>query len=240
MIRLVAKWMVLVVVALAGSAACTATGDAELLCEPGENIFCRCRAGEAGTKQCRGDGRGFDQCIGLGGVCEESFGTPGSDDPEPSGPSGLKPLLEPCATSGECDSGLCSMGYCTLECGTWQECSDDDAGVYGDCVNVGPLQQCVPYCGDQSDCESFGGISGCGYVQAVDALGVNVCADFDPVPLPPEGSDCYDDYGCHLGIAGVQRVCEFGMCIGGCHASDDCPDGSTCNPGAPGLCVPSS
>lgn len=219
--------------------ACNPSGDDELLCEPGENIFCRCRAGQAGTKMCRADGRGFDECVGMDGVCEESYGGMPSDDPSGDGNhgSGKKKLLEACDKSNECDSGLCSMGYCTAECASWQECTDEGAEVYADCVNVGPLQQCVPYCGSQTDCEEYGGQSHCGYAQAVDAVGVVVCADFNQVPLPPEGSECEDDFQCHLGVAGVQRVCEFDMCIGGCHEDDDCPEGASCTPGAPGYCL---
>lgn len=212
---------------------CNVAGETELMCEPGENIFCRCRGGEAGTKACRDDGRGFDACFDSAGACEESFGSAETAD------SDLKQLLEPCEKGNECTSGLCSMGYCTLECGMWQECTDEAAGIYGDCVNIGPLQQCVPYCGSQADCETYGSLSGCGYAQAVDAVGVVVCADFGQLPLPPEGSPCVDDFECHLGIAGAVRVCEFEVCVGGCHEDDDCLEGATCTSGAPGFCSPS-
>jgi hypothetical protein len=213
-------------------------GAAEGKCQPGENIFCRCRGGEAGTKQCRADGNGFEQCYADFGACEESLG-PGSDEQELDEDKEKKKLLEKCETSSECQSELCRMGYCTKACGKWQECTDEDQGIYGDCVQIGASDQhCVPYCASQADCdENYGAPSGCGYALASDAVPVVVCADWPgEAPLPPDGMSCADDWDCHLGYAEVQRVCEFGVCMGGCHEVEDCPAGTTCLTGTPGLC----
>jgi hypothetical protein len=210
---------------------------AGLLCTPGENIFCRCRGGDAGTKQCRSDGQGFEQCNDGFDACEEAAGaTEGDWDEEED--AGYKALLEPCEQSNECESGMCRMGYCTKPCGNWLECTDEDAGVYADCVQIdGAAQHCVPYCGSQQDCDPFGAPSACGYTLATDVVAVQVCADWAGLaPLPPEGTPCDDDWACHLGHAERQRVCEFDVCIGGCHVDDDCPQGQSCTSGSPGHC----
>lgn len=60
--------------ALAALASCgkkseTTTTPLTGLCEPGENIFCRCPAGEAGTKTCRSDGNSFEPCETYDGPC---------------------------------------------------------------------------------------------------------------------------------------------------------------------------
>jgi hypothetical protein len=131
------------------------------------------------------------------------------------------------------------MGFCTKPCGKWQECHLEDEGIYGDCVQIGGAEQhCLPYCGSVGDCEdSYGAPSACGYALAVDAVPVVVCADWpDEPPLPPDGFECYDDWECHLGYAEAQRVCEFDVCIGGCHVNDDCPAGTSCTLGSPGMC----
>jgi hypothetical protein len=45
------------------------TSTTKGLCEPGENIFCRCPGGAAGTKTCKADGQSFEACIGRDGTC---------------------------------------------------------------------------------------------------------------------------------------------------------------------------
>jgi lamin tail-like protein len=41
------------------------------VCDPGEEIFCRCRGGAAGTKLCLDDGESFGPCLQVGGECTE-------------------------------------------------------------------------------------------------------------------------------------------------------------------------
>ncbi len=232
--------MILVPVVGGLMAACEDDDGATGLCTPGENIFCRCRGGEAGTKQCAEDGLSFDQCTAPSGPCPEIGGSSSSSSSSGTGgsSSGLA-LLEPCEESSECQSELCRMGYCTKDCAKWQECTDEVAEIYGDCVAVaGMVQQCVPYCYSQDDCDLFGQPSECGYAPAVDALYVVVCADWgvDIPPLPPVGYDCLSDTDCNLGHLGTEMVCEFDFCIGGCHLPEDCPAGTTCSGGSPGAC----
>lgn len=231
--------MLVLVVGQAAVACSGAEQSAGGLCQPGENIFCRCRGGDAGTKRCSEDGQSFEQCYAAWGACEEALG-PRAEGSSSSGEvgGGGKVLFEPCGSDSECDSGLCRMGYCTQQCGKWQECSDQAAGIYGDCVQIeGAAQHCVPYCGSQADCEGFGPASSCGYALAVDAVAVSVCADWSGVSLPPDGAACDDDWDCHLGWAGVERVCISGSCLGGCREMDDCPEGQSCSPGDPGTCI---
>ncbi len=226
------------VLAAGALAACEAAPEQTTLCEPGEQIFCRCRGGAAGTKACRADGEGFEACDDGGGPCLEAAGP--SEDEDALDEATGKDLLEPCEQSGECKSDLCRMGYCTKPCGNYQECTDEDAGIYGDCITIdGAAQHCVPYCGAQQDCEPFGGPSACGYALATDVVPVTVCADWShEAPLPPEGTPCVDDWDCHLGHTGRMRVCEFDVCIGGCHEALDCAEGQSCSPGMPGACQP--
>jgi hypothetical protein len=47
----------------------TGTTGLTVICDPGENIFCRCRGGDPGTKTCRADGHSFDECITDTGPC---------------------------------------------------------------------------------------------------------------------------------------------------------------------------
>jgi hypothetical protein len=233
----------LVLVPLVGGvmAACEGEETAQGLCNPGENIFCRCRGGDAGTKQCAEDGASFDQCTSTSGPCPEIGGSSSSSSSSTGtggSTSGL-PLLEPCEQNTECQSELCRMGHCTKDCAKWQECTDEAAEIFGDCMAVGgTVQQCVPYCYSQDDCDLFGSPSECGYAPAVDALYVAVCADWgvDGPPLPPIGYDCYTDIDCNLAHLGKELVCEFAFCISGCHDTTDCPDGTTCSGGSPGQC----
>jgi hypothetical protein len=208
------------------------------LCSAGENIFCRCRGGDPGTKQCRDDGQGFETCFGEYGACEEAAAANSGDPLEEEDSGGYKDLLSPCEKSDECQSNMCRMGYCTKPCGNWQECTFEDDDIWGDCITIdGAAQHCVPYCGSQADCDAFGSPSTCGYAIATDVVPVQVCADWSGLPpLPPEGAACFDDYECHLGHAGRQYVCAFGVCIGGCHEDADCPQGESCNVGSPGSC----
>jgi hypothetical protein len=180
---------------------------------------------------------GFGECYGLDGVCEEISGGTGTTTDTTSATG--KQLYEACEKGNECLSGSCVMGYCTFECATWQECHNDEFGLFGDCVRVSEVVQvCAPYCGAQQDCEPYGAPSQCAWVPAVDSFPVAVCIDVPGLaPLPPDGTPCQSDWDCHLGHAGRQRVCEFEQCLGGCHEKDDCPEGMTCQPGTPGSCA---
>lgn len=220
--------------------ACSGDGG-ELLCDPGANIFCRCRGGEGGTKRCADDGRSFGSCSTTLGPCEEASSTSstsGTASSSTGGSTSGKKLLEPCTKGTDCKSGSCRMGYCTKDCASWTECIDEADDVFGDCVRIENQQHCVPYCVIQDECYEYSGVSACGYTMAVDAYPVVVCADWPTgtPPLPPDGTECVDDLQCNLGLFGKERVCEFEKCFGGCHSDDDCAEGSTCSSSMPGIC----
>jgi hypothetical protein len=50
---------------------CSANKSAQPLCEPGTEIFCRCRGGAPGTKLCGEAGDGFGECRLSDGECTE-------------------------------------------------------------------------------------------------------------------------------------------------------------------------
>ena len=86
------------------------------LCDPGENIFCRCPGGDPGTKQCNETGDGFGACD----YCEERGGDVASGGPGATtggvggGGTGDLALLHSCTSSAECASGLCPVSYTHL------------------------------------------------------------------------------------------------------------------------------
>ena len=201
------------------------------VCPAGEEIFCRCQNGDPGTKTCASDGYGFGSC----GPCDGSHG-PGDVDPGSGGAGGggsggggaaaPTPLLGPCSADAECESGNCSMGYCTRTCAAPIECPKDSACVHFDAKT----QICMPTCGDAGDCSAFGSKSDCGWAAAVDGAPSTACADWPSLALPPPGSDCSSDSDCNLGHDGAELVCSTsGACAVGCHVQSDCPQGQTCS-----------
>ncbi|MBI4699875.1 MAG: hypothetical protein HY744_01695 [Deltaproteobacteria bacterium] len=229
----------------------------ETLCVPGENIFCRCRGGAAGTKQCLDDGNSFGSCETSAGDCDEAPGQPpggGSGGASvPPGGGGAPPsepgqLLAPCADDAACDDGLtCPGGYCTKPCTSYDQCAPPEPAEPGDCVKVKGHAWCVPYCLTQADCEPYGPDSRCGYTpDALPPYDVVVCADWGESPqLPPDGYPpdpyvCEDDAVCNLGLQHVERICQNGSCMAGCHESSDCSSpGVECAvpaPSKPGTC----
>lgn len=67
-------WSTLALGVLAALASCkktseTSTTPLTTLCDPGENIFCRCPGGEPGTKTCKNDGNSFEPCETYDGPC---------------------------------------------------------------------------------------------------------------------------------------------------------------------------
>lgn len=194
------------------------------ICAPGEEVFCRCQNGETGTRVCGDEGGGFDSCS-----CEDGPGDPGAGGggggAGTGGGSSAAPIGSPCSADSQCESGLCAMGYCTLECAARSECPEGSA-----CVRFeGSMQACLPGCGAVDDCDRFGPASTCGWAAAVDGSPATVCADWTDPALPPLGSPCEDHVDCQLGHYGTERACGYdGTCAAGCVLGSDCPVGSTC------------
>ena len=205
----------------------------EQVCEPGENIFCRCKGGEAGTKTCKDDGKSFEACVTRTGDCP----TPGTGGDGGSGATGAtggsggspagKALFTACADDTECESMDCRFGFCTQGCAKYDDCILGK----GECVPVKGVLVCTPDCELTSFCDGkYGAPSTCGFAEAVDGFGVTTCADWeDALKLPPDGSDCSSDENCNLGNLGQEWVCSFNACTSGCYVADDCPSGTTCS-----------
>lgn len=223
----------------------------EKICEPGENIFCRCPGGDAGTKTCKDDGTSFESCVTRTGPCP-AIGNGGDGGSGATGATGGtggsgatggaggstggstggggatgSPLYTACADSAECESGDCRFGYCTQGCAKYDDCILGK----GECVPVDGVLVCTPDCQLTSEClDKYGEPSECGFAEAVDGFGVTTCADWlANLKLPPDGSDCTDDPDCNLGNEGQQWVCSFNACTKGCYQASDCPAGKTCS-----------
>jgi hypothetical protein len=217
-------------------ASCSDDTVAEQICDPGSNVFCRCRGTrEAGTKTCNEAGDGFGECENGFGVCEEiedpgtggsgnDPGVGGHEPPPPPPPGELYAACHP-EDGPACNEGLeCANGYCTKACESFEDCT-----AAGDCIAFGANQRCAPYCVEQIDCENYDGSVSCGFTpDAVPPYDVVVCAQWaDELALPPDGyppgGNCSDDVICNLGFEGTERVCDtFLGCTDGCHIDADC------------------
>lgn len=197
------------------------------LCTPESSIFCRCPAGDPGEKKCNAAGDAFGECQG----CDDRPPIEGGASGGVGGGSGEGlPLYRACATSDECESGLCSDGYCTMVC---EKVSDCELYV-AECVAFAGNTVCRPVCESAIDCEPFGAPpSLCGFAPAVDNWGVTVCAGWGSEhELLPNDSDCapFEHGDCNLGYAHLGHVCtEEGVCADGCFGAIDCPEGQSCS-----------
>ena len=236
-------------VGLSAGACGGGNGSSEKVCEPGENIFCRCKGGEAGTKTCKADGISFEACVTRSGDCPAidaggtggsgatgsgatggstggSGATGGSTGGAGGSPSGL-PLYAACQDPSECESMDCRFGFCTQGCAKYDDCILGK----GECVPVKGVLVCTPDCALTSECDGkYGPPSECGFAEAVDGFGVTTCADWEAtLKLLPDGSDCSKDEDCNLGNPHKAWVCSFNACTAGCYSDTDCPNGKTCS-----------
>lgn len=230
--RALLAFSMLAMAAAAAVGACEAKPEQQTLCNPGDEIFCRCRGGAAGTKTCLDDGNSFGPCQTAWGSCEEIPTGGGSTTTATNtggGPPAPGQLLGPCTTDPECGGEMtCPMGFCTKPCTDYQECQPD-----GDCVLWEGQPTCMPYCVTQADCDVYGQASGCSFTnEAVPAFDIVVCANWADVVLPPDGYECDGDEYCHVGFAAQERVCDSGGCTTGCHAAEDC-DNAECTSSSP-------
>ncbi len=216
---------------------CSDDPAGEQLCDPGSNVFCRCRGTrESGTKACNEAGDAFGTCETSFGECEEVEGPTGSSGtgtgtgggpPDPPDPGELFASCDE-KEGLVCNEGLdCSpMGYCSKACDNFEDCT-----AAGDCIAFGANQLCAPYCTEQTDCGAYSTIATCGFTNnAVPTFGVVVCAQWgDQLALPPdgypEGSTCGGDTACNLGFEGTERVCDTDGCTDGCRIDTDCAGG---------------
>jgi hypothetical protein len=227
-----------------GAAAAACGGDeTSTLCDPGTEVFCKCRGGFEGTKTCGEDGASFGECTTAEGACPEISNTTSSSSGDTTsgsggGSTGTKQLYEPCADGSECASGTCE-GFCTTTCTSYEECTDDANMLYGDCVASDGGTYCAPYCTGASDCSAYGAEVACGGAVALDdaTLAFGACAVWgDALAGMPFGTPCDDQEGtilvlgdyvvpglCSLDNGGVADVCVFGECTNACFENADCP-----------------
>ena len=236
--RTLSALLALCALALAPASCGDATSDT--LCEPGTEVFCKCRGGFEGTKTCNAEGSGVGECTTADGPCPEipdttSATTSGvTTGAGGGGTGGTKELFEGCADGSECVSGTCE-GFCTQACTDFNDCPDT-----GDCVKYdgGQKQVCAPYCTNQDDCAIYGEAVACGGAVALDdpMFTFAACATWGAeLGGMPYGTLCEADPptilvfesvvsgDCHLGLSGVQNVCTFGECSQACYEPVDCP-----------------
>lgn len=234
------------IAACGGGSGGSGGGTPTITCDPGENIFCRCPGGDPGTKTCNGDGHSFAACVTRSGACPDISSSSSSSGGGTGGTGGtggvggtggiggtggtggaLGGFLDACGNDAECESNQCRYGYCTKDCAKFDECT---LGV-GECISFMSEQICMPVCTDTGDClDTYANPSACGYTTAVDGTPVTTCSDWlQSLKVPPEGTNCDGDQGCHLGNNGVQSVCSFGACTKGCYEPSDCPTNTSCS-----------
>ncbi|MEM1031234.1 MAG: hypothetical protein AAGN82_12865 [Myxococcota bacterium] len=210
---------------------------ADGLCQPGDNIFCRCPGGDPGTKPCNADGQSFGACepclarpssgpgaqttsagpgattatgsggFGAGGPSTTTSATTGGGGAGGGGSRDVA-LLQTCATDGDCISGLCRFNYCTIRCTKVSDCPFPQS----ECIAFDAANTvCMPTCDQASDCTAYTAPpSRCGFTQAIDNWDVTVCAEWaDQHQLKPPGVDClpFDHTACNLGYLGRETIC---------------------------------
>jgi hypothetical protein len=238
----------LVLALLVGSAAAlafAACGSEETTggsaCDPGEEIFCRCRGGIEGTKTCQDDGQTFGECLTLDGACPEipddaSSGPGGDDGDEDDGaPPVCFPYDEvPCTCDDGsngvqvCDPSGDALGVCSA---AGAPCADEGGatGVTSSSASggggTGPL---LTPCTDASECASGACLMGmctkeCGNWQdCVDGETQGECARFAGgsiqlcAPYCTEQNQCVEAYGdesrCGYGVAPDDPGFAFLVC----------------------------
>jgi hypothetical protein len=232
------------------------------LCQPGENIFCRCEGGDPGTKACLSSGEAFTECgpceprppsSGTGGQTSSGTGLGG-----PGGGTGLggggvgggggsttpgdQPLLAYCDQDGDCQTALCRFHFCTKPCNLVSDCPYPDSECV-DATSWAGITMCMPTCDTAVDCAPYQAPpSMCGYTKAVDNWGITVCAEWgDQHSLMSLSTDCqpFDHPACNLGYQQKELVCPAqGICTKGCFLNTDCPSGTSCSAqGSLGNCL---
>lgn len=171
-----------------GGAAAACSGESaapeqETICDPGENIFCRCPGGDPGTKQCRSDGMGFEACVGRYGECapgdDPSGGSGGESSGSSSDPSGSGEATG-AGGSGSGGEGGAGTGTSGSSGSTGSTTTSGSGGGEGkalfepcvkdaDCASQScPMGYCTKGCQkfddcplDQAECVTFQGSSLC-------------------------------------------------------------------------------
>jgi hypothetical protein len=159
------------------SAACGDSSEtSDALCNPGDEVFCKCRGGFEGTKTCLDDGQSFGECTTPDGDCPEipetttstgsttSLCTPGEeifcscDD----GTEGSKACSADGESYGDCTTANGPCGAGTGDALLFDQCTDGSECSTGTCVAGYCTRECASYqdCVDEpnmifGDCVRF-------------------------------------------------------------------------------------
>ncbi len=133
----------------------------ETTCDPGTEVFCKCRGGDEGTKTCLDDGESFGECTTNTGSCPEieetTSTTSGSTVCEPfediacecdNGDMGTKTCLEDGSSFGDCLGPAGSCGQGSGDKLLYAVCADGSECVTGTCSSG----YCTRACELFSDC----------------------------------------------------------------------------------------
>ncbi|NUP07661.1 MAG: hypothetical protein HOW73_16560 [Polyangiaceae bacterium] len=158
------RWLLGGVAAIAVGSLFVACGPAEeTLCNPGDEVFCKCRGGFDGTKTCKADGNSFEECTTPEGACPE---IPDSNSTT-SGPTQICIPNEevPCTcddtTEGTkiCAGDGLSFGDCTTASGPCGTTTTGDKVLYDACASGSECQTgvcdggyCTRSCEDWTVC----------------------------------------------------------------------------------------
>ncbi|MBK8258666.1 MAG: hypothetical protein IPK82_39155 [Polyangiaceae bacterium] len=207
--------------------ACDGGQNAEKVCEPGTEVFCRPCPGnpnEPGTRTCNADGSGFDECVSRTGQCPVC--TPGDvmactcDDGTESqrecNSSGTDYEACQCAGTGGSGGGTGGAGGGTG--GTtgkalFEACIQDDECESQNC----PMGYCTQECAKIQDCPF-------GASECVSFKTITIC-----MPTCKDQSDC-DVYGAPSECGYTHAVDEFPVTTCADWVNDLAlpPDGSEC------------
>jgi hypothetical protein len=209
-------WIYLLVPGLA-VATCTEDKAQETLCDPGTEIFCRCRGGDAGTKTCQPDGESFGPCGFADGECTEV------PEPEPTTTDGVGGYVDPVGTGGAggeppntCSHDLCEKGAALepgchpcvdfiCQAGVDPYCCDKLEGLKGEwdemCISEVTTKCMIPCSGSVTTSNGPGPGSGGGGEGGAPATSTTSTG--------PGGGDCYTVGGADPIIAGDLVITEI-------------------------------
>jgi hypothetical protein len=144
---------------------------------------------------------------------------------------------QPCAGSGECQSGFCEAdGLCGLQngevCDTSTHCRSQLCGIDGRCgMPNGGVCQATPQCRSTCAADDL-----CGAVNGAPCTDGSQCragvCGADAHCGAPGGSACQNSQSCRSG------ACVAGTCVAGCQTDADCSMGQTWCDGVAHQCLP--
>ena len=194
--------------------ACVDPGDGERRC------LHRCRGGAGGCPV-------ETVCAAGEGACSACV--------DPGLVAGARSLGEPCATDGECGSGLCvtdgEARYCSVACDSGVDCAEDFHCRAGACVRGRLGRDGAPClvaedCQGERRCEAGLCASACETADDCEADGFACTAGLCQPETAPLGAACANDGECLDGRCLVEE--DRGFCTASCGGAGSCPPGLAC------------